>query len=289
MPTYSLTQSPTGMTIDAQGRVRWLSDMALTGQSFDVAITVQDAYGGVATEAYVIVLQPDHVAPEVTLAGSGSQVNIGDTLTFHVGAVDNVGVDTVALWVDGIQVALREVEGLHVANVPFATPGLVAVVATATDLAGNTFATAPWQVRVFDPLDNEHPVIAFEALIPQVWDAAQGIAVDGDRIEGEALLRSPSLTYVTDVEVSIFDDNLSDWRIEYAAANAVDVGELGADDPDYILLAEGTEIVDHRRFSFDPTLLANRRIRNACNCVRYERSRLGRTAHVWCLGRREIG
>ncbi len=200
---------------------------------------------------------PTESHPKWCWEPASNVVDIGGTVTFQVRATDNVGIDTVALFINGTQVALRTENGLRVADVPFPAPGLFDVVATASDLAGNSSATDPWQVRVFDPQDNEHPVITVEALIPQVYDAIQGQLVDGDRIEGDSLRQSPMLTYLTDVQVSIVDDNMDQWRIEYAPVNAVDSGNLGADDPDYELLAEGTGVIDHERFRLDPTVLAN--------------------------------
>jgi RHS repeat-associated protein len=255
--SYELTQGPDGMTIDDQGRLRWLPDASLTDQSFAVSLVVSDPFGGTAPQAYTLTLQPDTTAPSVQLGASTNLCDPGDSVRFQVLATDNIGLDTVALLVGGQQVALREENGLHVADVVFDTPGFVDVVATATDLAGNSTSTAPWQVRVFDPSDQAHPVVTVHALIPQVYDEATGGLTDGTPIVGDPLHQSPMLTYLTDVEVSISDDNMAEWRVEVAPTRLLDTGNFGAFDPDFVVLDSGTGVLDHQRFRIDTTLMAN--------------------------------
>ncbi len=254
---YELVEAPDRMTVDAQGRVRWLPDVNLDNQSFAVHVIVRDPFGGTAEQSYQLKLEPDMVKPWVQLSASSNRIDRNGSVRFQVRATDNIGIATVALLVGGRQVALREENGLHVADVVFDSPGSTVVVATATDLAGNATTTDPWQVAVLDPNDKQHPIVTIHALIPQVYDQATGGLKDGTPIVGDALRHSPMLTYLTDVEVSITDDNMAEWRIEYAPTRLVDTGNIGADDPDYVWLGDGTGVIDHRRFRIDTTLRAN--------------------------------
>ncbi len=252
--TYSLTSGPAGMTID-QGRISWPTTLAdIPTSPHQVSVVATDSFGAATPLTFSIAVLADTLAPQVTLAASTNLADLNGEVVFYVQATDNVGVETLSLTVGGTAVAL-DAQGR--ATVRMSQPGLIDAVATATDASGNTGTSSAWQVRVFDPSDQQHPVVTINALIPQVRDETTGGLKDGSRIEGDALLQSPVLNYLTDVEVSITDDNMGDWRIEYAPTSAVNTANLAANDPDYVLLAEGVGVIDHQRFRIDTTLLAN--------------------------------
>src|SRR5262249_17299027 len=66
------------------------------------------------------------------------------------------------------------------------------------------------------------------------------------------------LTYLTDIVGTVTDANLKSYRVEYARPDQVDLDNLAADDPDWVLLAAGTTAGTAGKLArFDPALLAN--------------------------------
>ena len=232
--TYALTIAPEGMTVDELGRIQWQTTLADHGDH-NVTIEVADPLGATTEQSFTVTVAQDTTAPTVMLAASGSLADPGDSVTFQVRATDDVGLESVVLLIDGEVHALDSYGSFYRAEITFETPGLYDVVARATDVSGNEGFSTTRQVRVFDPADQDHPVVTIHS--PEYQDI---------------------ITYLTDVVISVQDDNLSYWKVEYAPANKVDITQLEADDPDYILLAEGTDPVDQEVVTvFDPTILAN--------------------------------
>ncbi len=229
--TFVLDAGPEGMAIDPLGRLRWTPELVDQG-SHSIRITVADDYGASDTQSFDLVVDVDAEAPVVQLGASGSLVDIGGEVRFHVLATDNVGVETLSLLVDGSPVPL---DSSGHAVVPFFELGFSEVVATATDAVGNTGTSDPWQVRVIDPLDTSGPQVDLISPAP-----------------------GATITYLTDVVATVTDSDLEYWRVEYARGDLASMDHIADFDPDYVVLAEGTsEVTNEVVAVFDPTLLAN--------------------------------
>jgi RHS repeat-associated protein len=152
--TIALTQAPKGMAIDGLGRVSWTPGTAAIG-TYPIGIQVIDSRGAVTTQLYDLVVQADTIAPRVSLSVSDPQVNIGSSVTLRVSATDNIGVDKLRLSLNGTPVTF-DAQGL--ATLKLNTAGVSSILATATDVAGNT-GTAKAQVLVIDPTDRNAPVV----------------------------------------------------------------------------------------------------------------------------------
>jgi hypothetical protein len=247
--TYRLDQAPSGMTIDSRGRIIWQLAHTLSG-SADVTVVVTDSMGASASpQSYTITIDRDDEPPKVQLAASGSLVDQGRTLQFELLATDNVGVESTELLVDGAVHPISWRKDRFWANVVFNNPGFSYVVARATDLAGNVGQTDPWEVRVKDPNDQEAPQIEIIKLEQNGRELA---------IRGRDVL--DPVTYLADLFATIQDDNLEFWRVEYARVDQVNLNAFAAEDPDYVLMAQGTASVTDPTetiATFDPTILAN--------------------------------
>jgi RHS repeat-associated protein len=156
--SYRIDTGPQGMAIDASGRVAWSPGVADVGTQH-VTINVSDNRGLSATQSYDITVAADTEAPRVQLLVSANPIDLGATEMFLVLATDNVGVQTLGLTVGGVHVAL-DANGR--ASVPMTTAGQVAVVATATDAAGNA-GQATGTVTVIDRNVTNAPTVAITA------------------------------------------------------------------------------------------------------------------------------
>jgi RHS repeat-associated protein len=161
--TYTLTTGPAGMTMDNLGRVTWAPAIAdLHGQTsfvYTVALTVADNHGAALTQTYSLALLADQQTPRVSLFLSANPVALGSDLTFVVTATDNVGVQSLRLTVGGTAVALN---GSGQATVHPAQAGSFAVVASASDAAGNT-GLATTTLLVIDTSDTTAPDVDLTA------------------------------------------------------------------------------------------------------------------------------
>ncbi|GBE76140.1 hypothetical protein myaer87_33670 [Microcystis aeruginosa NIES-87] len=93
-------------------------------------------------------------------------------------------------------------------------------------------------MRVLDPSDTEAPVVEINKTN---LEATQGI------------IKSP-----TDIIATITDDNLEFYRVEIAPIEAVNLSNIGENDPDYTLLTKGTQNVTNQQVAnLDTRLLAN--------------------------------
>ena len=144
--TYTLVAGPAGMSIDAFGRLTWPTSTANIGTQH-VSIAVADNHGASTSPSFDVNVVADTQAPLVALSVTPSPANLGSQATFLVTAVDNVKVQSLTLTVGGVPVAL---DSSGRATMTMTTAGDLAVVATATDPAGNT-GTATSTLTVIDP------------------------------------------------------------------------------------------------------------------------------------------
>lgn len=255
--TYALVQGPEGMTVDEYGRLRWTPAASLMNVNVPVTVAAIDSYSNVTEQRFTVSVGEDVDAPQVRLICDRSVVKPGEEFTVQVQAIDNVGVASVSLMVNGVEQPLvwNAKSQLYTAQIQFANVGEYEVYATAVDAAGNVGQSDVAALRASDHADA--PQITFHAIYPKVYSAETGGLVDGEPIVGDDLLRSPVITYLADVDLSIFDDSMGSWIIDLAPVSAVDLSNLGAESEAYRVLEEGTGVISHRRVSLDPTALAN--------------------------------
>ncbi|WP_287080135.1 MULTISPECIES: putative Ig domain-containing protein [unclassified Microcystis] len=238
--TYNLLQAPQGLTIDQFGRIRWQSASQNQG-IYPVTIQVSDGRGGITTQTYNLTLSNDDITnPVVELGFNSNLINIGESVNFQVRATDNIEVKTLTVTANKTPLTLNPNSPngqINTATFVGQKAGVYQIIATATDAAGNQ-DTETIEVRVLDPSDTEAPVIDINKTN---LEATQGI------------IKSP-----TDIIATITDDNLEFYRVEIAPIEAVDLSNIGENDPDYTLLTKGTQNITNQPVAtLDPRLLAN--------------------------------
>ncbi|MDB9391129.1 Ig-like domain-containing protein [Microcystis aeruginosa] len=238
--TYNLLQAPQGLTIDQFGRIRWQSASQNQG-IYPVTIQVSDGRGGITTQTYNLTLSNDDITnPVVELGFNSNLINIGESINFQVRATDNIEVKTLTLTANTTPLTLNPNSPngqINTATFVGQKAGVYQIIATATDAAGNQ-DTETIEVRVLDPSDTKAPVVEINKTN---LEATQGI------------IKSP-----TDIIATITDDNLEFYRVEIAPIEAIDLSNIGENDPDYTLLTKGTQNVTNQQVAnLDPRLLAN--------------------------------
>lgn len=218
--TYELVNAPAGMLMDGVGRIFWIATTADTGSNA-VEVKVTDPRGGSVTQLFDITVEVDTVAPQVAVLLSRNPVNIGDNVDIRVSAIDNVGVESLSLTLDGVPVAL---DATGLARVPMNSLGSITAVATATDAAGNT-ETDTLTIFVSDPNDVEGPVLSITS------------PGDGGIVTG-----------LTDIIGTVTDVTLVDYRLLLA--------EFGTNNFQQIATGN-TNVTNDVLGQLDPTLLAN--------------------------------
>lgn len=130
--TYTLTQFQAGMTIDAQGRVRWM--VPLAQGSVDIGITITDGRGGVVNQTYQLTITGDSQAPQVNVSVDPNPAVIGNAVLLRVNATDNDRIASLTLRFNGVVIPLAA-DGT--AMIDAVSAGSFSIEAVATDPAGN--------------------------------------------------------------------------------------------------------------------------------------------------------
>lgn len=91
--SFALTQAPTGMAIDANGRITWTPAAGQQG-AHGVALRVQDPAGLSATQSYTVTVTVGNAAPQITSAPI-TAATVGAAYAYDVNASDPNG-DTLA-------------------------------------------------------------------------------------------------------------------------------------------------------------------------------------------------
>ncbi|WP_182866130.1 putative Ig domain-containing protein [Rhodopirellula sp. JC639] len=218
---YSVIEGPPGLEIDPQsGEVNWLPADRDLGANL-VRLQVSDPFEATSL-AFDIQVGADVTLPTafITLPSPGP-VDLGSALNAIVTASDNVGVTDLSLFVNGTPISIDD---SGAASLPTEMAGLLDLVATATDAAGNvgTFQT---QLTIVDPNVVGDPVLSISTPV-------EGRLVT-DRI---------------DIVGSVVDPDLASYTLEFRPIDGASWTEFGA----------GTdEINDAVLGTFDPTLLEN--------------------------------
>ncbi|MEO1131819.1 MAG: SdrD B-like domain-containing protein, partial [Cyanobacteria bacterium J06639_1] len=244
--TYALRNGffPTGMAIDSTtGLIEWQVDARQSG-SFPVTVMATDADGVQFSQSFLIATSDlpggGTSAPEVAFGFSTNSVAIGEDFTLQVQGIDGDGLASLELTANGVPVALDSNDvrsgAVNGSTLQFTEAGLVELIATATDANGNV-GTETLTIRVTDPNDMTAPV-------PEL---------DLSQFEGSGSV----ITAPVDILGAVEDDGLEFYRLEIAPVDLVNPNNPTAPDPDYRVLAEGTESISGVLGQVDPTLLAN--------------------------------
>ena len=218
--SYRLVQGPAGMTIDSLGRLIGDTTSADIG-TFDVEIEVSDSRGLTTSQSYQLAVSADTEAPMVTLIQNNTVVELGEAVTFQVNGTDNVGVESLALTIDGVPVAL-DANGRADVVLDGLTP--IEAVATATDAAGNV-GTDTATAQAIDSSDVNAPFLEITSIN------------DGDIFTAPAAVIG-----------SVTDDNLVSYSLSIAPFGT----------SEFVEIASGTEVITNAEIgTFDPTLFAN--------------------------------
>ena len=248
--SYALVLSPTGMTIDPQGRISW--PVAGVPRSERVVVSVTDGNSPPITDEFIVTVIADIRAPSVQVMLSTNQINLGGEVRVTVFATDNVGVASVSLTADGVAVPL---DSKNSAVFPASLAGRVTFAATASDLAGNT-ATATTDLRVIDPSqasDVRTNITRIDLL--KAPGQYESFAIDDNAVP-------PDLSYLSTVFGTITSTGqpLHHWRLLLARSSDVDLYNPNPDSPVWREIGGGTTIpADGKLGVFDPTTLANDR------------------------------
>ncbi|MEX2214855.1 MAG: putative Ig domain-containing protein [Phycisphaeraceae bacterium] len=218
--SFTLTEAPDGMTIDAFGRLRWTPSLAQLGDH-NVIIRVTDPLGSFATQSFTLTAQADVEGPVVRIDLSQNPVDPGTQVEVIVRATDRVGVVSLDVTFDGVALVL-DANGRAVVTPQ--TVGPFDIVVTARDASGNvTVETVT--LNVTDTSDVDAPFVFINTPSP------------GDTI-----------TNFLDVIGTVQDDNLASYTLSIAP--------LGSDV--FTTIATGGANVDDALLGvLDPTLLEN--------------------------------
>jgi large repetitive protein len=177
--TYTLNQAAIdrGVQIDALGRMVWTPKGSDLSNPVAVTVTVKDPQGATVSQLFNLTAIADTTAPTVTIQATRTQLNVGESVTYVVRAVDNVAVAGLTLSVNGQAIAL-DAQGR--ATVKYDTAQTLNVVATATDGAGNSGNSTPLTVSVSDPTIDFNPNVMFN--LPDVVKAPTEFTISGDGI-----------------------------------------------------------------------------------------------------------
>jgi RHS repeat-associated protein len=220
--TFSLVNPPAGMTVDPQtGLVFWTTAKSDIG-THPIDIRITNDRGLTTDQTFTLTVNPDTQPPSVAVLTSTNVTAPGRPFTLTVYASDNVAVANVALQINGVTVALDE---NHQATYTPTQPGILSIVASATDTSGNV-GTATSSVRVIDPTDQTSPVVTITG--PNYND---------------------TVSYLTPITGTVTDPDLDFYKVEYALA--------GTEDWHLITQQTSTGIVNGTLATFDPTMLQN--------------------------------
>ncbi|MBN2177201.1 MAG: hypothetical protein JW722_06040, partial [Demequinaceae bacterium] len=226
---FALWSGPIDMTVDAHtGLVAWDTTGIAEG-AYLVEVIARDAYGGLASQSFVIQVsggnEPPPVPVDITppaVSLHNVTVGVGDTAVIPVSASDASGVASLTVTVDGVE---YPIDPGGFVSVPTVETGVFPIVATAIDVHGNGTTVSAW-LQVIGADDGVDPTAGF-----------------GSPAEGA------ELRVATPIVGTASDENLLRWSV-----TATPVLPISSEP---IVLGEGTEsVVDGVLGIIDPTVLA---------------------------------
>ncbi len=110
--TYSLVAAPSGMLIDTRSGA--ITYQPVAAQIGDQSVTVRatDARGLSASQSFTLVVSDDRTAPNLSIDLSRTVVVPGESVRIQVIALDDSGIATVTLTIDGQPQQLDSSRGL---------------------------------------------------------------------------------------------------------------------------------------------------------------------------------
>ncbi|MES9863930.1 MAG: putative Ig domain-containing protein [Candidatus Thiodiazotropha sp. LLP2] len=181
--TYSLTQSPTGMTIDAtSGLIQWTPD---ANGTFPVTVVVSDG-AHEATQDFTLIIVVPNSSPEITSTPSTS-VLLGQPYQYQMTATDPEG-DTItfALVTNPVGMQINQTTGLVSWTPGTDQVGVHSVELTATDSQGN-ISTQSYLLSVNTGAGNTPPTIVSTPAGNAIYDQAYGYDVNATDSDGDTL------------------------------------------------------------------------------------------------------
>ena len=227
---YALTSAPAGMTIGAtSGAITLTPQLSQLGGQL-VNVTVTDPFGEQDVQSYVLDITEDLEPPQVAVVPERNTIMLGESVNVTVQAVDNVGIASLSLDLDGQDQVLNG----DTALVTPAVAGLLTLNGSATDTDGLSASDAV-SLRVIDASDTTPPTVAIET------PATQTI-----------------VSYLTDVVGSVTADDLLKYELDFARVDQVDLADITADNGQWRNIGSGTEEVASDVVGiFDGTAVAN--------------------------------
>ena len=215
----SLVTAPPGMSLDSpSGLLHWIPNSVGTAT---VTIQAEDPGGLATVQTFAIEIAADITPPLVHVTASPAVTEPSVPVTLTVFAADDIGVATVELAVSGIA---RTLDPALQAQVTLLAPGLHDVVATVTDIGGNT-SVARATIAVRDTSDTAAPTVEIERPL-------------ADQIVG-----SPIAVIGTAADAQFVVATLSHGR--------------GHDGPLTMFATMTSSVVAGQLAAFDPTMLEN--------------------------------
>lgn len=238
-----------GLMIDPLGRIEWTPTLPDLGEN-EVAVTATDERGASRNAKFVVRVVPDSQPPQVSLSLAQNPVEIGNPVVAFANVTDDVGVELIEYYIDGVAVA-REPNGIL--DYLFTTAGNYEIKVVATDASGNVGQASAQQTvtgGTVTDLDGEGdpPQLTFESLLTQSGEVIQ--------IAGGLARRTIEITNLTQVFATITDEdnNLTSYTLSYAPRGEAFIDILRVESP----LGETLSPLDNANIgTFDPTTLAN--------------------------------
>ncbi|MHB1524597.1 MAG: putative Ig domain-containing protein, partial [Candidatus Dormibacteria bacterium] len=139
---YSLTNAPSGMSINTSGVITWATVNADAGNTYGpITVTTADPAGLTASQTFTLTVNADTQAPTINLQATPGSLQVGQTVSLLIAASDNVAVQALTLSVltpGASQPTMMTIDGHDAATYIVSAVGNYSFTATATDPAGNT-------------------------------------------------------------------------------------------------------------------------------------------------------
>jgi len=220
---YAFGQGPSGMEIrEDLGIISWTPSASQVG-THPVIATVSDGHGGLATQAFNVIVDADAVAPTVKVNLSAPQVLIRSQMQVCLEATDDIGLVSRTLLVNSMPATM---DYLGCTILEYDAPQTVSVRGEATDAMGNL----GFENVAFDVVDPDNGTRPTVTLISPAIDS--------------------KISAPTEIYATITDDTpgFLTWEVRIARA--------GTDD--FTVIGSGSgEVTNAVVATFDPTLLPN--------------------------------
>lgn len=180
--------------------------------------------------------------PYVSVHSVDSQVLEGETINLKVTTSDDLGITNQSLRVNGSPVTLNDDgEATYATNYA----GILNVEANAEDTGGQQ-ATSELQLLVLHE----------DGSLPDL--SGLGLEATQDEDAPQIILHSPYAGEILDAPTPVIASilpshtTISQWCVEYASTSLVDPESLESNDPDYLLLAQGSGTINNQAIATIP-------------------------------------